>query len=299
MQTTHYKNMKIRFLLFLSILIIFNGLSCTTKQVTIEDNVMDEGQECFKITIKNATFLYQKEAGGFSSILDRDGVDWIAYKQDSVKGYPANAASEYRGLPNLVFGSDDSGAGHPGFTQCTSEIISKNQIKTLSKSGKWEWIWTFYMNYAELSFNKIEDRHNYWFLYEGIPGGKFDPQYQYWGTDQGGPLVTIPDYYMGNAVYENWRWIYFGENSIPRVFFCIQVIPDNLIDTFSYLGSTENGVIAPEGMVVFGFGRMKNAQPLLNNENQRFIIGFHDHNIKTVSDHSRIEKEIDRLIKKY
>ena len=291
--------MKLQNYIVLIFVTIIGIISCTTKQVLIEDNIIDEGQECFKITIDKATFLYQKEAGGFSSIIDNDGVDWIAYKRDTVKSYPANAATEYRGLPNLVFGSDDSGAGHPGFTLCTSELISENQIKTRSKSGKWEWTWTFYNDYAELSINKVDPAHKYWFLYEGIPGGKFDPQYQYWGTDQGGPQTSIPDYYLGNGIYENWRWIYFGEASSPRVFFCIQLIPDTLPDIFSYLGNTDNGVISPDGMVVFGFGRKVDAQPMMESDNQKFLIGFFDQNIRSESDHSSIAEDIKNLIKKY
>jgi hypothetical protein len=103
---------------------------------------MDEGQECFEIMLENATLYYQKEAGGFSSIIDTEGNDWIGFRLDSIKQYPLNAASEYRGLPNLVFRSDDSGAGHPGFSQCKSILISDNQIKTVTNSGKWEWTWT-------------------------------------------------------------------------------------------------------------------------------------------------------------
>ena len=39
----------------------------------------DEGQDCFLITTQSAVYAYQAEAGGFSSICDRDGVDWINF----------------------------------------------------------------------------------------------------------------------------------------------------------------------------------------------------------------------------
>ena len=254
-------------------------------KVEIEDGIMDEGQECFEIKMLNATLYYQKTAGGFSSILDKEGNDWIGFRKDTVQGYPVNAASEYRGLPNLVFGSDDNGAGHPGFNKCQSTLIASNKIKTLSNSGKWEWTWTFHPLYAELAIEKVDGDHPYWFLYEGVPGGKFRPQYQYWGTDKGGPNRSIPDYFFNNAEYDQWQWVYFGDESVDRVFYVLQRQSDELTDIFSYLGNSEEGVISPDGMVVFGFGRDKGAKPLCKEEGQKFVIGFEEINISTVEDH--------------
>lgn len=265
------------------------------QKVSIVDGVMDEGQECFKVQLKNATLYYQKSAGGFSSIIDKEGNDWIGFRKDTIQEYPQNADSEYRGLPNLVFGSDDSGAGHPGSNQCKSSQITDNQIKTISNSGKWEWIWTFYPEYAELLIEKVDPDHTYWFLYEGTPGGIFAPQSQYWGTDKGGPKKNIPDYFFNNALYDNWQWIYFGEESVGRVFYILHKQSDQLMDTFSYLGNTSEGVISPDGMVVFGFGRDKGAKSLFQNKDQSFVIGFEEMNITTVEDHDRFNDFMNRF----
>lgn len=267
-------------------------------QVTIETDVTDAGQECFRINLSNASLYYQKEAGGFSSILDRDGLDWVGFKKDTVQQYPDNAASEYRGLPNLVFGSDDSGAGHPGFEQCRSELISDNKIQTTSKSGKWQWTWTFYSDYAELLVEKSDPDHAYWFLYEGIPGGGYRPQKQYWGNNKEGPLRSIPDYYFGNARFDTWQWVYFGEDSVDRVFYILHVQQDELPDTFSYLGNTEEGVISPDGMVVFGFGRADNAMPLFTSPGQKFIMGFWENRINSPEDHEKLKESLERILKK-
>lgn len=64
----------------------------------------DEGQACFKIQTPSATYYYQKEAGGFSSIVDKYGTDWIGYRNSGNPPSLASAASDYRGLPNLVDG---------------------------------------------------------------------------------------------------------------------------------------------------------------------------------------------------
>jgi hypothetical protein len=167
---------------------------------------------------------------------------------------------------------------------------------TTSKSGKWQWTWTFYPQYAELLIDKVDQKQAYWFLYEGIPGGKYRPQYQYWGTDRGGPNRSIPDYYFGNAEFGNWQWIYFGNESVNRVFYILHKNNDDLTDTFSYLGSTEEGVISPDGMVVFGFGRGDDAQPLLTRAGQTFVLGFWEGMVQNTDTHQRFAAKMEELI---
>jgi hypothetical protein len=266
--------------------------------VSIEDGFYDAGQSCFRITTPGATYFYQKEAGGFSSILDQDGIDWIGFRPDSSESYPSSAATSYRGLPNLVFRSDDGGAGHPGFRKCKSIKLSSGQIRTVSESGKWQWTWTFRKNHALLSVDKIDDSHPYWFLYEGTAGGRFKPHEQYWGTDKGGPYDSTPDYYRGGQVYDNWQWVYTGDNNTDRVFYIAQREPDQLHDTFSYLGNSEEGIRAPDGMVVVGFGRAENATPLLKSANRTFIIGFIEKKIRNAEDHKQLAMEIQQIIGK-
>jgi hypothetical protein len=72
-----------------ALLIYLSSLSGCQK-VRIVDGVMDEGQECFEIMLENATLYYQKEAGGFSSIIDTEGNDWISFRRDSIQQYPLN-----------------------------------------------------------------------------------------------------------------------------------------------------------------------------------------------------------------
>ena len=50
-----------------------------TSQVDVTDNIPDEGQDSFLISTENADYYYQKQGGGFSSIIDTNGNDWINY----------------------------------------------------------------------------------------------------------------------------------------------------------------------------------------------------------------------------
>jgi len=58
------------------------------------------------------------------------------------------------------------------------------------------------------------------------------------------------------------------------------------------MGSTAAGNDAPDGMVVFGFGRGKGAVPLMKAEKAVFRIGFIDRKIASPGDHEWIKEQI-------
>jgi len=226
-----------------------------------------EDRPHFIVHTSFATYYYDLAGGGLSRLLDPEGNDWVAFQREPWDRYPASAASAYRGLPNFVFRSADSGAGHPGHDQCRSEVQGDMAIVSRSLSGKWQWRWTFYPDHAKIEMLKTDPEHPYWFLYEGTPGGQFDPDHAYFGTDTGGPWDSTWDYYAGEELYGLWQSAYFGHDSATYELHITQQEPDSLPDTFGYLGNTEAGLSSPDGMVVFGFGRAKGAQPLMTGRN--------------------------------
>ena len=68
-----------------------------TASVQLLSDTIDAGQEAFVIQTPLATFIYHKEGGGFSHLIDVDGNDWIGYAPG------VGPAGEYRGIPNMVF----------------------------------------------------------------------------------------------------------------------------------------------------------------------------------------------------
>lgn len=258
----------------------------------VEDTYEDRAH--FKIITKSATYYYDKAGGGFSRIMDVDGNDWVQYKGSADVDYPEGAASGFRGVPNLVFRSEDGGAGHPGFDQCVSELADNNTIFTKSKSGNWQWRWTFYGDHAHMSMEKTDPKHTYWFLYEGPVAGTFKPARQYWGTDIEGPRFESPSLNKGEHVAGTWQWAYFGDTTVNRIFFTAQQNPDSLSDYFAYMGSTDEANDAHEGMVVFGFGRAKGAKPLMTGTNS-FIIGFLEKKIKSEDDHQLVNEQLKKM----
>ena len=76
-------------------------------QITLVDGVPDEGLSAYEIGTALGTYYYQKQAGGFSSLLDLQGNDWIGYQPSG------GSAGDLRGIPNLV---SPEGHFHPGAT---------------------------------------------------------------------------------------------------------------------------------------------------------------------------------------
>jgi len=263
-------------------------------RVSIADGVCDEGQACYKIETPFATFFLQKENGGFSSILDSHGTDWINFENSDLPHGPALAASAYRGMPNLQNRCEFKGLGHPGFKSCLSKILNDSTIYFISTHGEYAFTWTFTPSMAYLTMLKVGTTCPYWFLYEGTPGGKYDPRNQYWGTDKSGFQTARPDLLRNTAVQEQWNWIYFGNRCTNNVLVLAQVIPDEHVELMSYMGNTADGVLSPDGMVVFGFGRL-GSEPQLTQPNI-FVVRFIGITDTPERSHSMIRQSADKTI---
>lgn len=272
------------------------GMHSSVHAVTITGSEY-EGRPQFKVATASATYFFDRAGGGFSRLIDLDGKDWISFRKEPLKETPASAAAGFRGLPNAVFGKDnpDAGAGHPGFDQCESTVVDGDTIRTVSKSGSWAWSWQFTETNAVFTMAKAAAERAWWFLYEGPIAGHWSPRTHYWGTDTGGPHREAPD--NKNQLFEHWRWAYFGDAQSPRVLLLAQVEPDALLDTMWFMGSTRAGLDAPDGMVVFGFGRGPGGKPQFRGAGQRFVIGLVEGAVKDGSASARLTQTAGAWIK--
>ncbi|MBD3290474.1 hypothetical protein GF337_16845 [candidate division KSB1 bacterium] len=283
------------FLIALIILIIACKKN-TSIQITEEKY---NGTEQFKIQTPSATYYLEKEAGGFSSIIDRDGNDWIKFKKTENPGVPQSAAADFRGLPNMVHRSDDKGCGHPGFNKCSSVQLDDRTIRTTSKSGKWQWTWTFFKKFAVLAIDKVDTNNVYWVLYEGPIAGKYDPGNQYWGTNKDGVRTDKPDRYLKETVYGSWHWAFFGDYRVNRVLFLAQKEDDQITDTFGFMGNSKTDALnAEDGMVVFGFGREAGATPLLTAPDNAFYIGFFEDAVTDSESFETLRLYVENILKR-
>ncbi len=231
----------------------------TTSQVALTDGIIDQGQTSYKIDITDSSFFFQKEAGGFSSWNDKSGNDWIGWST-------ANGPSgKYRGIPNAV---NPEEVFHPGFYCCTSSIVSQGPIKIRVRTAngtKWEALWDFYPRYATMTMTKMD--HNYWFLYEGTPGGVLEPTKDFMVRSNG--VKTLLNQSWAQDIPSN-EWVYFSDPSVGTVgrsLFVTHQEDDTLLDQYwSY-----------NYMTVFGFGRKEaNLTKLLSTVPQHFTIGLID-----------------------
>ena len=231
-----------------------------------------EGADHFVITGDGVTWYYDREGGGFSRMIDSDGNDWISFKREPWGEYPASAASSFRGIPNLVFKGPYDGAGHPGHQQCTS-TVNGQVITTETKDGAWKWTWTFGATTARLDVLKTPDDAQYWFLYEGTPGGSFSPSETFFGTNLTDRHGLNYDYYSGDILVHTLRWAYVGREDHSNILFLSHLTEDDQPDMISMLGDSEDGLASQDGMTVWGFGRNDQTEAFLEGRHS-FIIGF-------------------------
>lgn len=274
-----------------------NGIAVKPGEIRI-NSCFYNGTEHFKITTLSAVYFLEKSSGGFSSIIDKSGNDWVDHSKSSEAYFPASAAADYRGIPNMLYGDvTDSGAGHPGFNVCRfARQINDSTIQFVSQSKSFVWSWIFHDHYARLHIEKVGRDQPYWVLYEGPVAGRYHPFSKYWGTDSG-IRTEIPDFLNGETLQENWQWVYFGDKNVNRVFFIAQKEADEKPDVMGFMGASDEGLRAKDGMVVFGFGRNLETQPLFN-EPHTFYFGFFDKKVIDPATYAKFNSYINSLIKR-
>lgn len=264
----------------------------TKKKPTFKATVEEyESRQHYKIETPKVTYYYDIKGGGFSRIIDDEGNDWVSFKMNPWGEYPASAASSFRGLPNMVFQGDDDGAGHPGHDKCQSWIEDK-KIVTESLSGKWKWNWEFFDDYAVMNVLTSDTSRAFWFLYEGTPGGKYDPANTYFGTSNEDPQQLVFDYYKGDVNRDKLQWMYVGQHDVGNTFYMVHCKEDEHLDMTSILGNTKNGIESPDGMTVFAFGRGEGVNKYLKGR-QKFVIGFYPEQINNAEKHQKLTKFIN------
>ncbi|MDD5687363.1 MAG: chitobiase/beta-hexosaminidase C-terminal domain-containing protein [Elusimicrobia bacterium] len=228
-------------------------------QVAVTDVANYAGQDSLKIVTVNADYYYHKTGGAFASIIDKNSNDWVSFHHTTGSG----AGGEYRGLPNI------GPCAHPGYPEmsttglgATTTVLVSGPIKTTVKSittdNNWEWTWDFYPKYATMTLSKKDSTKNYWFLYEGTPGG--------------GDCVNSTDYfYRSNDTTQkncgsytnsssatnlaedipNPEWVYFADSTLNRSLYLVNQEDDSYNDNYWSM----TAVATNYKMTVWGFGR--------------------------------------------
>jgi Calx-beta domain len=270
-------------------------------QVTTTDNVTDAGMAAVEIQTLTATYFLQKANGGFSSILDTDGNDWLSYDPNT-----ANAGGQFRGTPNAVF---PGGGLHAGFSDGTTTILSSGPLKTTIESTvsvdkaiagspfTYKMKYEIYGTFVRATMEQADN--SYWFLYEGTPGGMVNSDDSVVRSD--GTVTDINTTWNDNDGLGNGadatasggnEWAYFADSAVGKYIYFAHDTTDNLKD--SYLLLNDSGE-----MTVFGFGRDNDVsdpnREVMTAQNNSFTFGIADGGQNFATDGATINGEYHDL----
>ena len=248
--------------------------------ILIEDAVDESagGLACFQIKTESAVWFLEKSGAGLSSVIDRDGNDWINFHPRPGSG----AAGEYRGFPNAVhqqagnYFHPRNRATDPATTTVVGRGPDRVTITASSSNGKWACRYDFTSTHCTFTMTKRPEGMKYWVLYEGTPGGQYDDS-DWWMTSAQSKPVPLTQRHSGDI--RGPEWIAFGDDRMDRVLMMLHHEDDQHDDSFYQM---------QQKMTVFGFGR-SGLQKFLDAVPQRFSIGFIES-----SHHATIGRQLER-----
>ncbi len=236
---------------------------------------------CYIVKTPLAVYFLEKRGLGLSSMVGRDGHDWISFHPRSGSG----PGGEYRGFPNAVHKQDGS-FFHPKNEETDSSLseikyAGAERITIAGKSGNkaWECRWDFYPDHCTFTMTKMSVGYKYWVLYEGTSGGEYDDS-DWWMTSDVSEKRPLTSTHEGDI--PNPEWIVFGDKSLKRVLFLLHHQDDDYPDRFYQM---------KKKMAVFGFGR-QGIDKFIETVPQSFSIGFLE-----TTDHSLISRIMQNILK--
>ena len=240
-----------------------NQQSIATQAVQLTHGIDESagGVSSYIITTTNATYYLEKEGGGLSSMLDKEGVDWIGFHNEKGSGHKG----EYRGFPNAIHKQDGNyfHALNAGTDLSTSviDIDTKQHVRITftSANKKWEGQWDFYPDRLDFTMSKVSAGYKYWVQYEGVPFGEMDDT-DFWFSANNSKKNLINDPFLGDL--PSPEWIAFGDEKSSRMLYLLHHEDDEYPDNY----------VSRPDMTVFGFGR-SNKDKYLQTP-QTFSLGF-------------------------
>lgn len=234
-----------------------------TRRISLTRNVKDEGFDSYRLDGANTTLFYHTTGGGFSSLLDANGIDWISWS--TAKG----DAGDYRGIPNLVHPAN-GGYFHPGRATATSSIAAEGPLKVTiissSKDGTWRTRWDVFPTFARMTVLAKPALAKYWFQYEGTPGGVLTESDRVVRAD-GRELTGIGA--LARDISSPEEWMYIADDASGadgRSLFITHHKDDNIVDSYRPLGK----------MTILAFGRDLFNGRFFADINEQFTFGLVD-----------------------
>ena len=261
------------------VLLVWLGACATAPEqaVRLTHGVDDSagGGPAYIVATPTATYYLEKEGGGLSSMLDKDGVDWLGFHSKKGSGHKG----EYRGFPNAVHRQDGNyfHAMNSGTDPSTSVVDFETdqhvRITFTSENGQWQGQWDFYPDRCDFTMTKVSPGYKYWVQYEGVPGGEMEAT-DFWYSSADSDRHPINEQRISDLPAP--EWMAFGDPNSPRVLYVIHREDDEHPDDY----------VSRPHMTVLGFGRREKGKFL--DTPGTFSIGFIESTAYT---------EIDRTIR--
>lgn len=229
-----------------------------TSLVTTTDGIAHKGFQSIRIVTTNGEYFYHKPGGGFATLLDANGNDWLGWNSS------AGSAGDYRGIPNMVH-PNDGGFFHPGRTTANTTLLSQGPLKatfrSTSNSGEWQVLWEVFPYYARMTVLSAPSAKKYWFLYEGTPGGSLQVNSDTLTRSNGSSILASGTW---TTDIPNEEWVFVTDPNVGRSIYLAHHTDDTFVDGYSHM----NGA-----MTVFGFGRNGNTRSL-SDTGKQFTFGL-------------------------
>jgi len=262
--------------LFVSACVSVSGKPAVSLNHGIDESA--GGLASYIISTGNATYYLEKEGGGLSSLLDKDGVDWLGFHNKKGSGWKG----EYRGFPNAVHKQDGNyfHALNTGTDPSTSivQIESDEHVRIVftSDNQQWQGQWDFYPERCDFTMSRVSKGYHYWVQYEGVPGGEMDAT-DYWYSSSDDKKHEINESFMGDLPAP--EWMAFGDKDFSRMLYVLHHQNDEHPDDY----------VSRPYMTVLGFGR-RNKNKFLGTP-QAFSIGF----VEATTYHG-VQKAIEAIV---
>lgn len=252
--------------LILMLLLSLGLVSCAEQEILLTHGTDETAGGGLAYIISTPTTIYylEKEGGGLSSMIDKDGVDWIGFHNKEGSAHKG----EYRGFPNAIHKQDGSyfhamnAKTNPSTSMVDIESNDHVRITFSSDNKKWVGQWDFYADRCDFTMIKISPGYKYWVQYEGVPGGEMDKT-DFWYASSDKKQHPIEEPFDGDLPAP--EWMAFGDKNSPRMLYMLHHEDDKHPDNYVY---------RPD-MTVLGFGRENGEKTTKHLTSiQTFSIGF-------------------------
>jgi hypothetical protein len=230
----------------LNLVVVLLLMSADGGPIQFTADAVDEsagGLACYKIETPAATYYLEKSGAGLSSLIDKDGHDWLGFHPEPGSG----AGGEFRGFPNAVH--QQAGSYFHPRNKNTDPAVTRveraeaGRVTITAQGGEWACQYDFWPTHCTFAMTKVPPGFKFWVLYEGTPGGQYDDS-DWWLTSarkEKTPLTTPHD---GDIPAP--EWIAFGDRRLARALVLWHHEDDEHPDNFYQM---------QRKMTVFGFGR--------------------------------------------